>query len=53
MPLAILEVLARLGVFMIEYVQKNWKGEEKKIIIRSPYDTPCTVDCKKRGNAEE
>ena len=55
MPAWALLILEKLGVLAIEYVQKNWSGEEKVIKILNKYDTPCTVDCEKRGikNYEE
>ncbi len=55
MPIVILEFIARCGIFLVEFVQKNWTGGEKKIVIKNKYDTPCTVDCEKRGiqNYEE
>lgn len=55
MPIVVLEFIAKLGIIFIEFVQKNWTGEKKTIIIRNKYETPCTVDCEKRGiqNYEE
>lgn len=55
MPLWALTILAKLGVVLVEYVQANWSGEPKVIKIQTKYDTPCTVDCQKRGiqNYEE
>ena len=55
MPLWALTILAKLGVVLVEFVQKNWTGEPKVITIQTKYDTPCTVDCEKRGikNYEE
>ena len=48
MPIFLLEAIAKAGVMLLEYVLKNWTGPEKTIVLKQ-YDTPCTVDCKKRG----
>lgn len=49
MPAWALLIAEKLGVMLLEYVQKNWTGEEKVITVLNKYDTPCTVDCEKRG----
>jgi hypothetical protein len=53
MPVVLLELLAKVGVAALEFVQKNWTGPPKKIVIKNKYATPCTVDCRKKGLSQD